>query len=367
VLALYRKSAKVGKDAAAGQVSRRFGHYPSQTLSHMRLVQITRDRSRRVGLVNGSELRLLDARFPSVYDLAHKALADKSSLQQLVPSLGTSETLDYDSIYKGESDWRFLPAFDHPSDPAHCMVSGTGLTHKASAKNRAAMHKTVDAEATDSFRMFKLGLEGGSPAEGEIGVQPEWFYKGDGTVLKGHRSALTVPAYADDGGEEPEVAGVYFVAQDGHPYRVGYAVGNEFSDHVMEKKNYLYLAPSKLRECAIGPELTIGELAFENLTGEVSVHRGSKAVWSSQIWTGQANMSHSVRNLEHHHFKYAAHRRPGDAHVHFFGADAFSFGEGVTLEAGDLMQVSFPDLGRPLQNFLAIEEKPAKLTSVRTI
>jgi hypothetical protein len=78
-------------------------------------------------------------------------------------------------------------------------------------------------------------------------------------------------------------------------------------------------------------------------------------------------MSHSVRNLEHHHFKYAAHRRPGDVHVHFFGADAFSFGEGVTLEAGDLMQVSFPDLGRPLQNFLAIEEKPAKLTSVRTI
>jgi hypothetical protein len=186
-------------------------------------------------------------------------------------------------------------------------------------------------------------------------------------MLKAHRGVLTVPAYGDDGGEEPEVAGVYFVGPEGEPYRVGYAVGNEFSDHVMEKKNYLYLAPSKLRECAIGPELIIGDVPFESLAGEVSVHRGGKLVWSSQIWTGQANMSHSVRNLEHHHFKYAAHRRPGDVHVHFFGADAFSFGEGVTLEAGDLMQVSFPDLGRPLQNYLAIEDKPARLATVRTL
>ncbi len=333
----------------------------------MRLVQIARDGTRRVGLVSGSELRLLDPGYPSVYALAQKAVNDNSSLRGLVSSVGTDATLDYDSIYAGTSEWSLLPAFDHPSDPAHCLVSGTGLTHKASARNRAAMHKTVDAEATDSFRMFKLGLEGGNPAEGETGVQPEWFYKGDGTILKGHRSALTTPAYGDDGGEEPEVAGVYFVAPNGEPYRVGFAVGNEFSDHVMEKKNYLYLAPSKLRECAIGPELNIGDVPFQNLEGEVSVHRRGKTVWCSRIWTGQANMSHSVRNLEHHHFKYAAHRRPGDVHVHFFGADAFSFGEGVTLEAGDLMQVSFPDLGRPLQNFLAIEEKPAKLTSVRTI
>jgi hypothetical protein len=333
----------------------------------MTLVQITRDGSRRVGLVEGSELRLLDLRFPSTYALAQKAVEDKSSLQQLVQTLGTNEVVSYDAVYEGESEWRFLPAFDHPFDPAHCLVSGTGLTHKASAKNRAAMHKTVDAEATDSFRMFKLGLEGGNPAAGEIGVQPEWFYKGDGTILKGHLSTLTIPAYGEDGGEEPEVAGVYFVGPDGEPYRVGYAVGNEFSDHIMEKKNYLYLAPSKLRECAIGPELTVGDLPFENLAGEVSIQRGGHAVWSSKIWTGQTNMSHSVKNLEHHHFKYAAHRRPGDVHVHFFGADAFSFGEGVALEAGDLMQVSFPDLGRPLRNFLAIEDKPAKLATVRTI
>jgi hypothetical protein len=333
----------------------------------MRLVQITRNGDRRVGLVDGSELRLLDARYPTAYALAQKAIEEKSSLENLVRSVRAEEVVNYDAVYGGQSEWRFLPAFDHPFDAAHCLVSGTGLTHKASAKNRAAMHKTVDAEATDSFRMFKLGLEGGNPAAGEIGVQPEWFYKGDGTILKGHLGTLTIPAYADDGGEEPEVAGIYLVGPGGEPYRVGFAVGNEFSDHVMEKKNYLYLAPSKLRECAIGPELTVGDMPFQNLAGEVSVHRRGKGVWSSKIWTGGENMSHSVSNLEHHHFKYAAHRRAGDVHIHFFGADAFSFGEGVALEPGDLMQVSFPDLGRPLQNVLAVEEKPAKLATVRTI
>jgi hypothetical protein len=333
----------------------------------MKLVQIARGDVRRVGVVDDSKLRLIDDRFPSVYSLAGRAVDDQTPLISLVSTLGTSESLDYNAVYEGRTEWRFLPAFDHPFDPAHCLVSGTGLTHKASAKNRAAMHKTVDAEATDSFRMFKLGLEGGNPAPGEIGVQPEWFYKGNGTVLKGHRDALSIPAYGDDGGEEPEVAGVYFIASDGEPYRVGYCVGNEFSDHVMEKKNYLYLAPSKLRQCAIGPELTIGEVQFENLAGEVSVRRGDNTVWSSRIWTGQANMSHSVANLEHHHFKYPIHRQPGDVHVHFFGADAFSFGEGIALEAGDLMEVSFPDLGRPLQNFLTIEKKPPTLATVRTI
>lgn len=333
----------------------------------MRLVQIARAADRRVGIVEGSKLHLVDSKYPTIYSLAQNAIRERRSLQQAIEKLETTEVVNYDSAYSGESEWRFLPAFDHPQDPAHCLVSGTGLTHKASAKNRAAMHKTVDAEATDSFRMFKLGLEGGSPTRGEIGVQPEWFFKGNGTVLKGHLDPLTIPAYGDDGGEEPEVAGVYVIGEDGEPYRVGFAVANEFSDHIMEKKNYLYLAPSKLRECAIGPELTIGDVPFESLEGEVSVYRNGTPLWSSKIWTGEANMSHSVGNLEHHHFKYAAHRQPGDVHIHFFGADAFSFGEGVALERGDWMQVSFPDLGRPLRNVLAIEEKPAKLATVRTL
>src|SRR4051812_16049465 len=118
----------------------------------MRLVQIERNGTRKVGVVDGSELRMVDARYPSVYSLVQKAVEEVHGLQQLVESLVASDVVNYDRVYAGDSEWQLLPAFDHPTDPAHCLVSGTGLTHKASARNRAAMHKTADAEATDSFR-----------------------------------------------------------------------------------------------------------------------------------------------------------------------------------------------------------------------
>ena len=70
-------------------------------------------------------------------------------------------------------------------------------------------------------------------------------------------------------------------------------------------------------------------------------------------------MAHSLANLEHHHFKYAAHRVPGQAHVHFFGAAAFSFGAGVQLADGDVMEVAWEELGRPLRNTLRIATGPS--------
>ena len=60
------------------------------------------------------------------------------------------------------------------------------------------------AEAvTDSAKMFQMGIDGGSPEPGERGVSPEWFYKGDGTVLARPGGSLAMPAFALDGGGTP--------------------------------------------------------------------------------------------------------------------------------------------------------------------
>jgi hypothetical protein len=330
------------------------------------LVQIARGADRRVGIVEGARLRMLDG-FDTVYAMASAAIQSDKPLASIAEEAAGSEILDYDLIYDGRSEWRLLPPFDQPSEAARCLVSGTGLTHKASAENRAAMHKAGADEVTDSLRMYRLGLEGGSPPKGQIGCQPEWFYKGDGSVLRAHGEELAVPSFADDGGEEPEVAGTYIVGPSGKPYRVGLAIGNEFSDHRMERKNYLYLAPSKLRNCSIGPELVVGGAAFDDVPGKVRILRDGRTVWSKDIWTGQKNMSHSLANLEHHHFKYAEHRRAGDVHIHFFGADAFSFGEGVAPEPGDVMEVSFTGFGRPLRNPIRIDPRPETFVAVRPL
>lgn len=331
----------------------------------MRIVQLVHRGERRVAVIDGEQISVLTAAAPaSAYALALEAIHKKEQLASTIEKYRGQQVLSYEPVYAGDSDWRLLPSFDHPDDPAHCMVSGTGLTHKASAENRAAMHKQSTAEITDSMRMYQMGLEGGDPVAGQIGVQPEWFYKGDGSILRAHGEDLEIPPYGWDGGEEPEIAGAYVISPDGMPFRVGLSVANEFSDHRMEKKNYLYLAPSKLRNCSIGPELVMGEEAFGAVPGTVRILRGDHCLWQKNIRTGQDNMSYSVANLEHHHFKYEAHRHPGDVHIHFFGADAFSFGDGLALAHRDVMEVSFPQFGRPLRNPLKIHQGPEKLVAV---
>jgi hypothetical protein len=333
----------------------------------MHLVQMKHHgRGRRVAIVEEPVLVLLrSAR--SIYQLASIAIERNEPLSEVCSAERSTEFLNYDDVHSGRSDWQFLPAFDHPQDPAHCLVTGTGLTHKASAAHRDKMHQAQAAgQLTDSMRMYLSGLEGGRPAAGAVGAQPEWFYKGTGAVLRGHGEPLEQPHFADNGGEEPEVAALYLVDRAGMPWRVGFAAANEFSDHVMERKNYLYLAHSKLRQCAIGPELAVGE-AFHELTGSVRIVRGDSTVWSHDIQSGEAHMAHSLANLEYHHFKYAEHRLPGQAHVHFLGAAAFSFGADVELAQGDVMEVSWPRLGRPLRNTLHIDSSAATMWRVKPV
>ena len=333
----------------------------------LRLVQIKHPQSgRQVALVEDRSLRLLRGT-ESIFDLAQRALEQNKTLAKLAESSVGPDRLDYDAIHAGNSEWIVLPAFDHPVEPARCLVTGTGLTHDASAKNRQAMHAgDKPAAVTDSMKMFQLGVEGGRPAAGKIGVAPEWFYRGCGTILRGHREPLEVPNFGLDGGEEAEVAGVYVIDGRGVPRRVGFALANEFSDHKLEEQNYLYLAPSKLRTCAIGPELVV-ESQFADASGTVRLRRGESVIWERNFATGEKNMSHSLANLEHHHFKYAAHRRPGDVHIHFFGADAFSFGDGIELADGDVMELELAGFGRPLCNPLKVDPAPSRLVRVEAL
>jgi hypothetical protein len=317
----------------------------------MRLTQIANSSfGRRVALVEDRTLHL------SIYAFALAAIETGRGLQELIESDLSDVSVDYDEVYALRAGWRFLPSFDHPEEPSRCLVSGTGLTHLASAANRDAMHAA--ATVTDSMRMYQLGVEQGRPAPGETGAAPEWFYKGNGSILRGHGATLTVPNFAGDGGEEPELAAVYVIGHDGGPRRVGLTPGNEFSDHQIEKQNYLYLAHSKLRPCAIGPELIV-DPDFSLVTGNVAIERDGAVLWTKEISTGDQRMCHSLANIEYHHFKYDTHRRPGDAHVHFLGAGAFSFGEGITLDDGDEMIISWNGYGRALRNRIEIE-KPAK-------
>ncbi|PTT29549.1 AraD1 family protein [Pseudomonas sp. HMWF021] len=304
---------------------------------------------RRVGVVDNGLIReVQDAR--SVRDLALAAIEARSTLEQQVQTHGLGISHDYAQLLK---DRRILPPLDHP-DPAHLLVSGTGLTHLGSASARDKMHQQAgdEAQMTDTMRIFKWGVEGGKPAAGQAGVQPEWFYKGDGSIVVRPGEAFPLPPFAEDAGEEPEMAGLYVIGHAGKPYRLGFAVGNEFSDHVMERKNYLYLAHSKLRSCSYGPELRTGELP-QHLAGTSRILRDGEVLWQNEFLSGEANMCHSLANLEYHHFKYRQFLRPGDVHIHFFGTATLSFADGIRTQPGDRFEISQAEFGAPLVNGIA--------------
>jgi hypothetical protein len=319
----------------------------------MRLVQF-RERDGRRGLAVLAEdgsARLVEGA-ATAYELATRAIAEKLSLEALVARLGLGGAVD---IRQALAEKRVLAPLDH-SDPAHLVVTGTGLTHLGSAEGRDAMHKKLSGGAgglTDSMRMFKLGLEGGKPAPGQQGVQPEWFYKGDGDSVVAPEAAFRSPAFAQDGGEEPEIVGLYLIGPDGTPHRLGFALGNEFSDHVTEKFNYLWLAHSKLRQCSFGPELRTGPLPAA-VTGSSRVRRGNDLVFDKPFLSGEDNMSHTIANLEAHHFKYDGFRRPGDVHVHFFGTATLSFSAGVKTQEGDVFEIEADAFLFPLRNGLSM-------------
>ncbi len=303
-----------------------------------------------------AEARLIQGA-TSIFDLALEAVNQRVSLANIISLHGLGSRVDLPAL---AADKALDCPVRHP-DPAHMFLTGTGLTHLGSASARDAMHaKSNTAEAsenlTDSMKMFQMGIKGGKPTgEGE-GVQPEWFYKGTGKSAVATGDPLVSPSFALDGGEEPEIAGFYIIGQDGAPHRIGFTLANEFSDHVTERINYLYLAHSKLRNASFGPEILIGELP-KDIRGSSRIVRAGDVIWEKTFLSGEANMSHSLRNLEHHHFKYPIFREPGDLHVHMFGTATLSFADGIETKAGDIFEISAPEFGLALSNPIVQGEK----------
>jgi hypothetical protein len=95
-----------------------------------------------------------------------------------------------------------------------------------------------------------------------------------------------------------------------------------------------------------------------DIRGTTRIIRAGQPIWEKPFLTGEANMSHYVRNLEHHHFKYELFRRPGDLHVHFFGTATLSFADGIKTRDGDVFEIEAQPFRLPLRNPLQTVAAP---------
>ena len=315
----------------------------------MRLIQYFQGGHCHVGVVqpDGNHAREI-GKVSSVFEIANLAIARKIGIEALVNELVTDRLIDYADLLAKR---QVMAPIEHP-EPARFFITGTGLTHIGSASARNRMHIATHGDGapeSDSMKIFRMGLDGGKPQAGKIGIQPEWFYKGVGTCVLAPEEPIPLPAFALAGAEEAEIVGLYLVGPDGQPYRIGYALGNEFSDHITEAQNYLYTQHSKLRACSIGPEILIGELP-QDVRGKSRIRRGDQILWEEDFLSGEKNMSHSIANLEHYHFRYPMFRPPGDLHAYFFGAAVMSYASGIKTQPGDVFEIEAEVFGKTLRN-----------------
>lgn len=330
---------------------------------------------RRVGVVSGTDivdLTSAEPRIERVTDAFRMAVSANVPFAKYLADLAGKSSVRHS--YQDLTVQRALrPPVDH-ADPYRVLITGTGLTHLGSMQSRDQMHaatglpKTPAAPEplmTDSRKMFEWGIAGGRPQPGTRGTAPEWFYKGNGTILRGPNEPLEIPDFTSDGGEEPEIVGCYVNDDRGRPVRLGFALGNEWSDHAVEKQNYLYLAPSKLRTCAVGPELVIGH-EFQEIELRCTVSRAGSVLYDSGLlWSGEKHMCHSLANMEDHHFKYPQHRHPGDVHLYFFGTSKLSYGSRAwQFQDGDEIRIATNGFSAPLVNCVQKAEESAQPTSV---
>lgn len=271
---------------------------------------------RRVALVDGEELQLLGT-YRSVYQFVQTTLETGYQLRDLLSTDLTGVALDYAQVWALETEWRFLPSFDQPDEPGRCLVSGSPMTHPSEAGSGGA-------------RLY-----------------PEWYYKGNGTALRGHGDPLAVPEFAIAASERAGIAAVYVIDGAAVPRRVGLSQGNELCDGGQATGDTS--AGSKLLPGSVGPELWV-DAKFDEIPGSVRIQRAGQPIWSAELFTGEGHALHRLKQIEIGLFRHAGHRRPGDVHVHFWGFPASSYLQGVRLQDGDEMTVSWQGFGRPLMN-----------------
>jgi len=144
---------------------------------------------------------------------------------------------------------------------------------------------------------------------------------------------------------------VYLIDKQGVPRRVGFTQGNEFADPALAKRDPGAFSHGKLRTCSIGPELIL-DADIADVSGRIVIERAGAALWSRDFRAGESHMHYPLARIEQNLFRYDAHRRPGDAFVHYLGAAVPPFEDGSVLKDGDAVTIAFTGFGKPLRNLI---------------
>ncbi len=247
----------------------------------------------------------------NTYELALEALETGKSLAETVRLHGTDAVIDLDKVGR---EGRLLPPIEHPV-PTRCWITGSEI----------------------------------GPGEGQVPLG--WFFRGNGATLVGSGQPLQQPDFGMGAAARAAVVGLYIIADDGTPCRLGWALGNDFTDDRVLGLGPAHRAPARLRASAVGPELVFGDLPRE-ITGSVRLRRGSEVVeevaspWGRRRW--------GKRWQRWRRTIFGIRCSGGRGTCIFTSSLAVTARRLATAaQAGDVFEIAAPDFGLPLVSPLA--------------
>lgn len=247
----------------------------------------------------------------STYDLARDCANRGVMLKQRIATLGLGAAVDVEGAL---AQGRVLAPIHHP-DPTQMYLSGVALNDTATDDNA-----------------------------GPFG--PDWIYKGDGRAIGAPGMALLVSDFAPDSGTGPSVAAVYIVSDSGTPFRIGFAMANDFSDRILTTQSHAAVVQGRLRPLALGPEMVLAALP-EGINGSLRLTRDAGAITDIAISTGRDNLEAAIARLERDHFASDSLCQPGQLHIL-----VIALAQGITASAsiGDTTTLTLSGFGLPLCN-----------------
>lgn len=239
---------------------------------------------------------------------------------------------------------------------AHAIEAEMPLTEVAAARlgeplNLRMVRLLAPIDLPDPARLHVS--DSGAPPANRAGSEPAgWRYRGDGRSLAGPGTVLTVPEFALDGSERPEIAGLYLIGADRTPVRIGFVLGNRFHDHAAARTHRHFPAQLSPRPTALGPEVRLGDLPREiivtsRLLRDGVVHR------ERSFGAGDAHLPQPIADLERRRFEGGIVGRPGDVLLHFFVAPSGHAEDAVRTQPDDAFEAFATGFALPMRNAIA--------------
>ena len=339
------------------------------------LVQISNGKSRRVAHRRGAAPSLPRRRSRASTNWRSTACASQARpLTEQPLALAHGETLDYDEVYSGTSAWHLLaPDRRARRSPRACSSPARASPIWAARRSARPCTSPTAAKAPSRNRQHAhvpVGRRGRTPRRRRDRHRAR-------VVLQGQRrrscaapsSHSTIPALR--GRRRRRGRGRRHLPHRRRRHAVPHRHGDgqrvlrpQIREAQLPQPRRLEAAHLQHRPGARRRRAVSVRPGRSQRSSAAPVRSGQKT-----IETGEANMCHSLANMEHHHFKFEAHRQPGDVHVHFYGAHSLSFGEGIELEDGDWMRgaASRASAGRCATRSASRQRTTDRLVAVRSL